>query len=148
MIIKTGYYGDVEYKKEDLFFFPDGLFGFPELKYYLPLCPNPEDDSLLLFQSTDQPDIAFVVINPVFLCPDYAPSLSPSELAYLKVSDSEELSYFVICVVRDNYLENTVNLKCPLAINPQTHTGMQIILEDSGYEYRHHLSSFTTIRQE
>lgn len=148
MIIKTDYYGDVEYEKEDLFYFPDGLFGFPELKYYLPLCPNAEDDAMLLLQSTEQPDIAFVVINPLFLSPDYAPTLTSPELSYLKVSDSEELSYYVICIVRDNYLENTVNLKCPLAINPQTHTGMQIILEDSRYEYRHSFSSFTAIRQE
>lgn len=148
MIIKTDYYGEVAYEKEDLFFFPDGLFGFPELKYYLPLCPNADDDSMLLLQSTEKPEIAFVVINPVFLRPDYAPVLTPSELAYLNVSNSDELSYFVICILRNDYLENTVNLKCPLAVNPQTHTGMQIILENTDYDYRHSLSSFASFRQE
>lgn len=148
MMIHTRYYGDVEYEETDLFFFPDGLFGFSELKYYLPLCMNEEDDSMLLFQSTEQPEIAFVVINPVFLCPDYSPKLTPQELSYLEVSDSEELSYFAICVLRDSYQESTVNLKCPIAVNPATHKGLQVILENSSYDYRHKLASFIQNEQE
>ena len=47
--------------------------------------------------------------------------------------------------MKDNYLENTVNLKCPLVINPQTRHGIQVILENSPYEYRHELRSFPTV---
>lgn len=148
MIIHTKYYGDIEYVKEDLFFFPDGLFGFPELKYYLPLCLNEEDDALLLLQSTENPEIAFVVINPVFLCSDYTPRLAPHELSYLGVSDCEELSYFTICVLKDSYQESTVNLKCPIAVNPTTHKGLQVIMESCPYGYRHNLSSFASMEQE
>lgn len=148
MIIHTNYYGDIEYRKEDLFFFPDGLFGFSELKYYLPLCMNEEDDALILLQSTENPEIAFIVINPVFLCSDYTPKLTPQELSYLDVSDSEELSYFAICVLKNPYQESIVNLKCPIAINPATHKGLQIIMENCSYDYRHKLSSFASFGQE
>ena len=89
--------------------------------------------------------VGFVLINPFLLCPDYTPVLSPEELACLEVQDSGELSYYSICVVRSNYLENTVNLKCPLVINPQTRHGIQVILENSPYEYRHELRSFPTV---
>ena len=71
--------------------------------------------------------------------------LSPEELACLEAEDSGELSYYSICVVKSNYLENTVNLKCPLVINPQTRHGIQVILENSPYEYRHELRSFATV---
>lgn len=142
MIIQTNYYGDIEYQKEDLFFFPDGLFGFPTLNYFLPLCMNEEDDALLLLQSTEQPEIAFVTINPVFLCADYLPALTEEELSYLEVSSYEELSYFSICVLKNPYSESTVNLKCPIVINPVTHKGLQIIMENTSYEYRQKLSSF------
>lgn len=145
MKIQTDYYGEVEYGKEDLVTLVEGLFGFPDLKYYLPLCLSEEDDSMIMLQSTERPEVAFLLINPVFLCPDYTAVLTPEELSYLKVSDSGELSYYVICVIRDNYLDNTVNLKCPLAINPQTRMGMQIILESSPYGFRHKLSSFPSI---
>lgn len=145
MIIQTDYYGEVEYEEKDLICFPDGFFGFPDLKNYLPLLLDEEDDSMLLMQSTERSEVAFVVINPFVLDSDYAPSLTPEELSCLKASDSCELSYFVICVIHENYLENTVNLKCPLVINPQTRTGMQVILENSRYGHRHKMSSFPVL---
>lgn len=142
MIIHTDFHGEVEYDEEYLVVFPDGFFGFPELKKYLPLCLNDDDDSLILMQSVEQPEVAFVVVNPVFLDSGYAPALSPEELACLGTEDSGELSYYAICVLRDNYQDSTVNLKCPLVINPQTRIGMQIILEHSSFGYRHKISSF------
>ena len=145
MTIHTEYYGEIEYENKDLITFTDGLFGFQELKKYLPLYLNDEDDSVILMQSVEQPEIAFVTMNPLYLCPDYSPNLTPEELSYLSVSDSNDLSYYVICVMKDDYLENTVNLKCPLAINPQTRVGMQLILEGSPYGFSHKLSSFPAI---
>lgn len=144
MTIET-YYGTVEYKSEDLITFSDGLFGFPQLKHYLFLSLSEEDDPMFLMVSADEPRIEFVLVDPFFLCPEYSPALTPEELACLDVEDDLELSYYTICVVRENYLENTVNLKCPLVINPKTRQGMQVILEKSSYEYRHELGSFPAV---
>ena len=124
MLIQTDYYGEVEYTEEDLIIFPDGLFGFPNLKKYLPL---------------------YLSHNAIYLCPDYTPYLSSEELSFLNVSDSEELCYYTLCTVRDNYLDTTVNLKAPLAINPETHIGMQVILTNSEYGIRHQIRSFQTV---
>ena len=134
MTIQTDY-GTVEYSQEDLITFTDGLFGFPKLTNYL----------LLLMLSVEDPNVVFVLINPFFLCPDYSPVLMPEELACLGVSDNGDLSYYAICVVKNDYLENTVNLKCPLVINPQTRCGIQIILGNTAYEYSHKLGSFPSI---
>lgn len=146
MTIQTDY-GAVEYSPEDLITFTDGIFGFPKLIHYLLLrmSEGEEDDSLLLMLSVEDPNVVFVLINPFFLCSDYSPSLAPQELACLDVTDSGDLSYYVICVVRDDYLENTVNLKCPLAINPQTRRGIQLILENSSYDYCHRLGDFPSV---
>ncbi|MEY8426322.1 flagellar assembly protein FliW [Lachnospiraceae bacterium 46-15] len=145
MLIQTDYYGEVEYAEEDLIIFPDGLFGFPNLKKYLPLYLSHNDDSIILLQSTEEPLICFAMLNPVYLCPDYAPYLSTEELSFLNVSDSGELCYYTLCTVRDNYLDTTVNLKAPLAINPETHIGMQVILTNSEYGIRHQIRSFQTV---
>ena len=145
MTIQTDY-GAVEYSPEDLITFSDGIFGFPKLTDYLLLrMGEGDDDSILLMLSVEDPNVVFVLINPVFLCPDYSPSLAPQELDCLDVKDSGDLSYYVICVVRDEYLENTVNLKCPLAINPQTRCGIQLILENGSYEYCHRLGDFPSV---
>lgn len=145
MTIQTDY-GAVEYSPEDLITFSDGIFGFPKLTDYLLLrMGEGDDDSILLMLSAEDPNVVFVLINPFFLCPDYSPSLAPQELDCLDVKDSGDLSYYVICVVRDEYLENTVNLKCPLAINPQTRCGIQLILENGSYEYCHRLGDFPSV---
>lgn len=144
MTIDTDY-GTVEYEEENLITFSDGVFGFPELKRYLFLSLNEEDDSMCLMLSVDDSNVGFVLINPYFLCPDYAPILAPEELSCLEADDEGDLSYYCICVVRDNYLDNTVNLKCPLVINPETCNGIQVILANSPYRCHHELRSFPSI---
>lgn len=142
-------YGTIEYEQENLITFSDGLFGFPALKNYLflNLDEDQEDDSMLLMQSVEDSHVGFALINPFFLCPDYAPDLTPQELACLDAKDSGELSYYSICVIHNDYLDNTVNLKCPLVINPKTRQGIQIILENSLYECRHELRSFPAVME-
>ena len=144
MIINTYNYGDIECSEKDLINFSDGILGFPELKQYL-LLSYDDDDTILVLQSAECPEISFAVLNPLSLCPDYAPSLTPEELVSLGVENSEELSYYVICIVKENYLDNTVNLKCPLVINPTTLKGIQVIMEGTPYHFRHPLSSFSHI---
>ncbi len=144
MTIQTDY-GMVEYGQDDLLIFPDGIFGFPNLTKYLLLRMKESDDSLLLMLSVEESQVVFVLINPFFLLPDYSPELAPEELSFLQCKDSGDLSYYAICVVRGDYLENTVNLKSPLVINPNTRHGMQVILNSSEYGYRHKLRSFPSI---
>lgn len=146
LTLETRDYGTVEYEAQDLLHFPDGLFGFSELKDYIPLVLDEnEDNTILLLQAVDNTDIAFVVINPFALDPDYNPVLSPEELSYLGVGSENELTYYVICVLKNNYLENTVNLKAPIVINPDRRLGMQVILNDTEYEFRKKLSSFPKV---
>ncbi len=147
--LETRDYGTLEYEKEFLINFPDGLFGFQELHDYLPLCLNEEEDNtLLVLQSVEDANIGFVVINPFALDPDYAPALTPEELSYLEADSESKLTFYVICVLKNNYLDNTVNLKCPLVVNPDTRRGMQVILSDSKYDFRHQLSSFAALNKE
>ncbi len=135
-------YGDIQYEKDDLILFPDGLFGFPDLTEYLLICLDEDDSSLLVLQSVQKPEISFAVMNPVLLCPDYSPVLTPEELFSLGVEDSGELSYYVVCVVKKDLCDSMVNLKCPLTINPETLKGMQVILEGSQYQFRHRIGDF------
>ena len=145
MIINTDYYGSIEYKQEELVTFPDGILGFPDLKEYLPLGLDEGDGSLLLLQSVEDPKIAFFLINPPALLADYNPVLQPEELSFLEAKDSSELSYYSICIVNGNYLDNIVNLKCPLVINPVTRKGIQVVLSGTEYGYRHSLRSILKI---
>lgn len=142
MQINTKYFGQVTYEAENVLRFRDGLFGFEREKQFLLLPFAGNDGTLLCFQSVMTPGLAFVAMNPFSLNPDYAPVLQEAELVALGVGKSQDLSFYVLCVVRDPVSESTVNLKCPVAVNEDTGAAMQIILEDGGYEMRHRLSEF------
>lgn len=140
MQFQTKYFGRIDCGEEERISFPDGLFGFEEEKEFLLLPFQGSNGSLLCFQSTVTPALAFVAVNPFSFKPDYAPELSAPELARLGVSDSRELCYYALCVVREPVSDSTVNLRCPIVVNDQTRQAMQVILDTQEYGMRHPLS--------
>ena len=144
MQIDTKYFGPVEYEPEDLLSFPNGLFGFESEHSFLLLPFAGSNGSLLCLQSVNTPGLAFVVMNPFSLCPDYAPSLPAEELQFLGASESGELGYYVLCAVKEPVCESTVNLRCPIVVHPSDRTAAQVILEDTPYHMRHRLGDFSS----
>ena len=47
--------------------------------------------------------------------------------------------YFLVCVVKYYVSESSVNLKCPVVINPDNQAAKQLILDDERYSFRHSL---------
>ena len=142
MKLQTKYFGTVEYDPSHCLTFSAGLFGFSDERRFMLLPFEGSQNTLLCLQSTETPGLAFVVMDPFALCPGYAPELQPAELAELGVSASDQLSYYVLCAVRNPVSDSTVNLKCPVVINPHTLVARQVILETDAYEMRHPLSQF------
>ncbi len=142
MTLKTKYFGEIEIEDGDVLDFPAGLFAFEEEKKFVLLPFEGSDSTLLCLQSVSDESLAFVVMNPFAVCPSYAPVLQERELAQLGVTDSRELCYYVMCVVRDPVSESTLNLKCPVVINDETRQAVQVILEGGAYGMRHKLEEF------
>lgn len=143
----TKYFGEIEYEEEKILHFPEGLFGFEEEKRFL-LLPFSGDGTLLCLQSLQTPGLAFIVMDPFSLCPDYTPVLQPEELRCMQAEDSKQLFFYVLCVVKNPVGDSTVNLKCPVAINGETREARQFILDGNTYGMRHPLSGFSDDRQE
>ncbi len=141
MKTKTKYFGEIEYTKEETITFPKGLFGFEEEQSFL-LLPFSNAGTLFSLQSVKTPDLAFTLMHPFSLAPHYAPVLQAEELKALGVENSEDLYYYVMCTVKEPVVESTINMKCPLAVNPDTRRGMQAILDDDAWEMRHKLGEF------
>lgn len=142
MKMQTKYFGEVEYGEEDVLHFQDGLFGFETERQFLLIPFEGGDGALLCLQSIETPELAFTAMNPFYLNPDYAPVLQQGELMRMEVSESQELCFYVLCVVRRPVSESTVNLKCPIVINDRTRRAMQAILETDTYGMRHRLAEF------
>ncbi|MCI8608151.1 MAG: flagellar assembly protein FliW [Firmicutes bacterium] len=143
MFIQTKYFGQIACKEEERLLFPKGLFGFEDERDFLLLPFHGSAGTLLCFQSMATPALAFVGINPFALKPDYAPELTEEELAQLHVKESEELSFYTLCAVREPVANSTVNLRCPIAVNEETREAMQVILDTEIYQMRHLLSELS-----
>ena len=142
MKLQTKYFGEIDYEAGDVITFPVGPFSFEEEHEFLLLPFEGGAGSLLCFQSIHTPGLAFVAMDPFTLLPGYNPMLQPQELKELGVADSQELGFYVLCVVKKPVSDSTVNLKCPVAIHPETRVARQVILETDAYEMRHPLAQF------
>lgn len=141
--MNTKYFGDIKIDKNEIITFTSGLFGFEDkLKYVLLsfLDNNDENsgDSLLCLQSIDDPNLAFIVMNPYYICSDYNPyQLPDKDLSEIELGEETKHTVCCIAVIRDNFNESTINLKCPIIINLENKLARQFILEESDYSMRH-----------
>ena len=139
--LQTKYFGEVEYETADILRFPAGIFGFEEEHSFLLLPFEGSGGGMLCLQSIQTPALAFVVLDPFSLKPDYAPELEEAELRQFGVEEVGDLGFYVLCVVKNPVADSTVNLKCPLVIHPETREARQVIMER--YEMRHPLAEFS-----
>ncbi len=137
MEINAKYFGQVSYDKNEAIHIINGLIGFEAYTEYLPIPFHEDNDSLISLQSLEDETLSFILMNPFGILADYSPSLSDEELKELDAEASEDLSYYVVCVIRDSVAESTVNLKAPLVVNARTRQARQIILDQSEYTFRH-----------
>lgn len=142
MKLQTKYFGEVEYELSEIIQFPVGLLGFQEENQFLLLPFAESGNQMLCLQSVRESQLAFVVLDPFALEPEYAPVLQPAELQEMGVESVEELYFYVLCAVRNPVSASTVNMRCPLAINPHTLQARQIIMEGNEYQMRQPLSAF------
>lgn len=142
MKINTDYFGEVEYQEDEIITFPQGLYGFEEYHRFLPVAFQDDSDALLLLQSLDEEPLSFIVANPFQFFSDYHPVLSKEDFKKLGTEKEEELSFYVILSIGSQDEGNRVNLRCPLVINVVTRGGIQAVLEDRKYSFRHPLGNF------
>ncbi len=143
MNINAKYFGEVMYEENEVIYFINGLFGFENYKKYLPLSFNEENDSMLSLQNLEDEALSFIVMNPFMLCQDYSPKLSEQDLKELEANSIDDISFYVISVIRDPVEESTVNLKAPLAVNAMNRKAKQVMLDQPEYTFRHTLGNMT-----
>lgn len=136
MKINILHFGEVECSEEEILRFPKGLFGFPEeTQFYLMM--SPEQAPFMVLQSLLTPHLAFVVIDPWMIEPDYGFDLPKETKEELYVENEEDIMVLGIVVIPDNIKKMTINLRAPLIINIARRVGEQIILSEDRFDIRH-----------
>lgn len=115
-----------------------GILGFEQMKDYL-LIANPDEEPFRWLQVKGNPSLAFVVIEPFLVAPDYQPDIPAVDVEFLGLSAPEEAALFNIVTVHGPD-RATVNLKGPVVINRNTGIGKQVVIANAAdYSVQHPL---------
>lgn len=125
----TSRFGRLEVGADKVIEFPNGLIGFPEIRRFILM--DYKDTSLKWLQAIDDPDIAFIVTQPMELFPDFSVKVENSIKNLLDIKNEEDVVTLAILRVEEENV--TANLQGPLVINSLNKRGVQMVVEDPRY---------------
>ena len=143
MLIDTRRFGALEVDGDRIITFEQGLLGFPEQRRYA-LIQTSTDPLFFWLQSVKDPDLAFVVCDPLAFVPDYQVPIRRDDLEGLQIHELTDCQVLVIVNKVEDHL--TANLLGPLVIGAQSLLGKQLVLSDKRYGTRHSLVRKETTR--
>jgi len=135
MIVHTSRFGNLEVSDTDLIDFPEGILGFSKIRQYF-LVERPGDSLFYWLQAVKKPTIAFPLLNPFLIEPDYQIELTENDVAMLDAESVEELKLYSIVTIPSDPTKMTSNLKAPIALNPVKRKAKQLILHSFDYPIR------------
>ena len=133
MRAKTRIFGEIDIPQDKIITMEKGMIGFSELKNYTLIYNSEKENdkkSIMWLQSMDDGDIAFPVMTPDIIMPDYKPTVNEELLAPL--GDLNEENMYVIV---------TVNV--PIVVNTDSNKAAQLIVED---DYKVHFPIYDIIK--
>ena len=136
MNLETTRFGTVEIADDRVITFPTGLLGFSSYTSFVLLQPD-EQGVFFWLQSTEAPDLAFVVTDPALWVPDFQANIRKDQMEELGMAKLEDAQVMVIVNKRDDLL--TANLQGPLVVNVDGRMGMQLVLAEKRWNTRHEL---------
>lgn len=138
MIIQSTRFGEVEVSDEMIIEFPHGLPGFLKEKSFAFL-PYQQDSPFAFLQSTGDPDLTFLIVDPFTFFLDYDFEIGDDTAGSLGLAEENMPQIFNIVSMREKVEDMTVNLVAPVIINWRDLKAMQIVLENTEYKVRHNL---------
>jgi flagellar assembly factor FliW len=130
--IQTSRFGEIDVEESNIFEMKNAILGFHHLNKFT-MMNHGEGSPLHWLQSLDDGSIAFVVVNPFIIKPDYEPEIDDRALEMLEIGRAEEIDIMVILTVRSEPVKITANLRAPLVMNKQKKLASQIVLDDEQY---------------
>lgn len=133
--IVSGKLGEIEFAETDIITLSAPILGFPDLNDFI-LISNEKSYPFLWFQSVQDPNICFILVEPDIFYPEFKPELNKREAKILGAEENAELKLFGIVVVPDQPKNATVNLRAPIVLNMEKKLAKQVILEDDKWQIK------------
>lgn len=138
MMIHSTRLGEIEIQEDQIFRFPSGIPGFAGEKTFA-LLPYQDGSPFFILQSANDPDLAFILIEPFAFFADYEFELDDAVAGELTLDEQNKPGVYCIVTIPQNIAEMTANLMAPIIVNQASHNAIQIVLEKSIYTTKHRL---------
>ncbi len=143
--VNSSRFGKIEIDESELLSMQAGILGFPDSNRFL-VMDHEEDSPFKWLQSIEEPDVAFVITDPLIFFPEYHDQIKKEELSNLELKEGDDLITFVILSLREKPENMTANLQGPIIVNSRNRHGRQIVLKGARFTTKHHL--FPQLQQE
>lgn len=130
MEIQGTRFGTLKFREGELITLEQGMMGFPNSKRFL-MFPYTEDSSFFWLQSVDEPEIAFIVINPFDFFSELEFLLEDEDTQAIGLEKGEDLEIFTLLTIPDGRPEDMrINLAGPVVVNIRNRQGRQVVIKD------------------
>ncbi len=135
MEIKTKTMGLVEINEEQVINLVNGFYGFEEFHKFALM--DSEKEPFLWFQSLEDENLAFILIDPFLFRPDYELDIDDKLLQPIDAKEATDILVFALVTIPPTGGPITANLQGPLIINKKNKKGMQAIMNDGKWNTKH-----------
>ena len=129
MEVKTKSNGIVNVEEKQLVTFPEGLLGFEQYKNFALI--DSEYEPFIWLQSTEDSQLAFLMIDPFLICNDYEADIDDLTLKSIGVESPEDIIIMTLVTIPKDGSAITANFLGPVVINKKNKNCMQVILNDN-----------------
>ena len=129
MEVKTKSNGIVNVEEKQLVTFPEGLLGFEQYKNFALI--DSEYEPFIWLQSTEDSQLAFLMIDPFLICNDYEADIDDLTLKTIGVESPEDIIIMTLVTIPKDGSAITANFLGPVVINKKNKNCMQVILNDN-----------------
>lgn len=138
MLVQTDRFGPIQVPDTKLIRMQKPILGFEGLKTFF-LVEQEDFRPFMWLQSTERADLAFIVVNPTLVCPDYRIEVHSKEVGDLEIQSLERVETYAIVTVPENPRDISANLQGPIVVNTQNNYAKQLVLVNSAYSVQYRL---------
>lgn len=147
LTVNTARFGDIQVEEDRIIGFEEPIFGFEKTKRFV-ILDHAENSPFKWLQSVDDPELAFVVTNPVFFGIEYEFELPDETVNTLGLSTAEDaLVLTIVNIPQSDPAKMTANLLGPIVIHQGNRKAMQVVLNESRYNTKTRLIPDDAARQ-
>lgn len=131
-------FGELDFEENEIIVLPKGILGFSQLTRYI-ILEKEGAGPFKWLQSVEDPNVAFVIADPLNFFPSYKLEIDEKELEELNYTNSKDLVTYVIVTVPQDSSLASADLLGPLVINAKKRLAKQAVMSNSPYTTKHYL---------